>query len=422
MPSTFTNNGGIELPADGEKDGVWGDVVNLNMQIVDRLTNGVGAISLTGTTHTLTTANGVLSDGQYALVVFGGAPSGTNTVTISPNDAEKIYFVRNTTAQSVVMTQGSGGDVTIPTGTGAIIYANGAGTGAAVADLTATFIPDLTNAGVTASTAELNLLDGVTASTAELNYVDGVTSAIQTQLDAAQTAIGTKQATITGAATTIASDDLAVSRALVSDGSGKVAASDVTSAELDVLDGLTASTAELNLLDGVTATTAEINYLGGVTSAIQTQLDAKAPDNELTQVEVEDDTSTVFGQVSGERLNQSIEANLNVTGGAPMYACRAWVNFNGTGTVAIRASGNVSSITDNGTGDYTVNFTTAMPDADYAVVGLGSNNAADITFRSINLGPTANVLAGSCRILGRATNFSASVAEDLPVISVSIFR
>lgn len=59
-----------------------------------------------------------------------------------------------------------------------------------------------------------------------------------------------------------------------------------------------------------------------------------------------------------------------VSGTAPIYACRAWVNFNGTGTVAISASGNVSSITDNGTGDYTVNFTTAMPDANYAVVGL----------------------------------------------------
>jgi hypothetical protein len=59
------------------------------------------------------------------------------------------------------------------------------------------------------------------------------------------------------------------------------------------------------------------------------------------------------------------------SGSAPSYTCRAWVNFNGTGTVAIRASGNVSSITDNGTGLYTVNFTTAMPDANYAVVGLG---------------------------------------------------
>ncbi len=54
-----------------------------------------------------------------------------------------------------------------------------------------------------------------------------------------------------------------------------------------------------------------------------------------------------------------------VSGTAPLYFARAWVNFNGTGVVAIRASGNVSSITDNGTGDYTVNFTTVMPDADY---------------------------------------------------------
>lgn len=60
-----------------------------------------------------------------------------------------------------------------------------------------------------------------------------------------------------------------------------------------------------------------------------------------------------------------------VSGTAPIYPCRAWVNFNGTGTVAIRASGNVSSITDNGTGDYTINFTTAMPNANYAV-SLGS--------------------------------------------------
>lgn len=60
---------------------------------------------------------------------------------------------------------------------------------------------------------------------------------------------------------------------------------------------------------------------------------------------------------------------LNASGAAPIYACRAWVNFNGTGTVAIRASGNASSITDNGVGDYTVNFTTAMPDVSYGMSG-----------------------------------------------------
>lgn len=106
--------------------------------------------------------------------------------------------------------------------------------------------------GLTASTAELNIMDGVTATTAELNYVDGVTSAIQTQ-------INSKQATITGAATTIDDTDLTASRVVVSNASGKIAASAVTSSELGVLDGITASTAELNKMDGVTVNTATIN-------------------------------------------------------------------------------------------------------------------------------------------------------------------
>lgn len=64
-----------------------------------------------------------------------------------------------------------------------------------------------------------------------------------------------------------------------------------------------------------------------------------------------------------------LSANSGYGSVAPIYGVRAWVNFNGTGTVAIRGSGNVSSITDNGTGDYTINFTTAMPDINYAMNG-----------------------------------------------------
>jgi len=73
-------------------------------------------------------------------------------------------------------------------------------------------------------------------------------------------------------------------------------------------------------------------------------------------------TVTGTGSYSG-----NLSFNSGYGSAAVAYGCRAWVNFNGTGVVAIRASGNVSSITDNGTGDYTVNFTTAMPDANYAV-------------------------------------------------------
>lgn len=90
-----------------------------------------------------------------------------------------------------------------------------------------------------------------------------------------------------------------------------------------------------------------------------------------------DATGTV--QVSGNPISGttgSFSGNVTLgssvlatpSGSAPSYLCRAWVNFDGTGTVAIRASGNVTSITDNGVGKYTVNFTTAMPDTNYAAV------------------------------------------------------
>lgn len=137
MASTYTVNTGIELIANGEQSGTWGDTTNTNLEIIDRLTNGVGAITLSGTTHTLTTTDGALSDGQYKVLVFGGSPSGTNTVTISPNDQDKVYYVVNNSGESVILTQGSGTTVTVADGAKDIVYADGGGAGANVASLTA---------------------------------------------------------------------------------------------------------------------------------------------------------------------------------------------------------------------------------------------------------------------------------------------
>jgi hypothetical protein len=101
--------------------------------------------------------------------------------------------------------------------------------------------------------------------------------------------------------------------------------------------------------------------------------------------------------------------------------CRAWVNFNGTGTVAIRASGNVSSITDNGTGDYTVNFTTAMPDANYAQLvtagRLGDRN--NIFTLGIQATYAGNKTTTFCRII---TQSSTVVLTDMDMIDCAIFR
>ena len=95
----------------------------------------------------------------------------------------------------------------------------------------------------------------------------------------------------------------------------------------------------------------------------------------------------LFGQVV---INGS---DFVASGTAPLYACRAWVNFNGTGTVAIRASGNVSSITDNGVGDYTINFATAMQDANYAAVGtmMSGDGSSGVRFFGIGLKTTTSV-------------------------------
>ena len=138
MASTYTSNSGIQKPGSGEQAGAWGATVNSNFDIIDRVTGGVGAITLTGTTHTLTTTDGQLSDGHYKVLVLGGTPTGANTITISPNDQEKLYFVQNNSGQQAIFTQGSGGNATVNNGDTAIIYADGAGAGAQVSDFTST--------------------------------------------------------------------------------------------------------------------------------------------------------------------------------------------------------------------------------------------------------------------------------------------
>jgi hypothetical protein len=150
MASTYTANSGIEKPGSGEQSGTWGDTTNTNFDIIDRALNGVGAITLSGTTHTLTTSDGSLSDGQFKVLVLGGSPSGTNTITITPNDQDKMYLVKNGSGQTATFTQGSGGNVSILNGDFAWIFADGAGSGAAVTLMTAN-TDQITNGAVTSA-------------------------------------------------------------------------------------------------------------------------------------------------------------------------------------------------------------------------------------------------------------------------------
>jgi hypothetical protein len=294
MPSTYTDNGGIELPASGEQSATWGNTVNDNMSIIDRLTNGVGAITLSGTTHTLSISDGALSDGQYKTLVLGGSPSGTNTVTVSPNNGQHIYIVKNGTGQTATFTQGSGANVSVLANTTKIIYCDGAGSGAAVVDITGSLDLGALIVGgvtVTSTSAELNKLDGFTGDVNDLNYA--------------------KDLRATG----------------------------VTTSEFDVLDGITATTAELNLMDGVTATTQELNFVDGVTSNVQTQLNAKAPSSNPTL------TTPTLGSA------------ITITGGTQSWTVTAagtnlTFAYNGTNVIRVDSSGNLTAL-----GDLTTNGT-----------------------------------------------------------------
>jgi hypothetical protein len=133
----------------------------------------------------------------------------------------------------------------------------------------------------------------------------------------------------------------------------------------------------------------------------------------------------------------TMPGNLTLTGGvvgdlkfdsgygsiATAYGCRAWVNFNGTGTVAIRASGNVSSITDNGTGNYQVNMATAMPDANYAFFVNGIQNASGSFYNAPlqQRGSTRTVSSLNIENL-LITGAASAAAYDISDVTVAIFR
>ncbi|CAL62411.1 Hypothetical protein HEAR2278 [Herminiimonas arsenicoxydans] len=103
---------------------------------------------------------------------------------------------------------------------------------------------------------------------------------------------------------------------------------------------------------------------------------AKAASTAFVAANFSSAAENAAGTVEGKSVDPlGIREAFNAAGTAPVYACRAWVNFNGTGTVAIRGSGNVSSITDTGVGDYVVNFMAAMPDANYSATGMASTDS-----------------------------------------------
>jgi hypothetical protein len=147
MPSTYTTNNGIELIATGEKSGTWGTTTNTNLELLDTSLDGQVTITLTsagtsGSPNTLPISNGSASNGRNRLVIFndGSDLGGTVYVQLTPNDAEKIIYVRNSLSgsRSILLFQGTynaSNDYEVPAGTTAVVFFDGAGSGAVAANV-----------------------------------------------------------------------------------------------------------------------------------------------------------------------------------------------------------------------------------------------------------------------------------------------
>jgi hypothetical protein len=173
------------------------------------------------------------------------------------------------------------------------------------------------------------------------------------------------------------------------------------------------------ILGRSTAGTGDVEALTG---AQATALLSAASETVSGRVELADAAEAAAGTDATRALSPArLRDAVNATGTAPIYACRAWVNFDGTGTVAIRGSGNVSSITDNGVGDYTVNFTTAMPDVNYSPSGSSSYSGGPSIVETNTAGNVATSGTTSAqRFVCR--NSISNALHDPSFVSVFVFR
>ena len=314
MASTYVNDLRLNEMATGDASGTWGTTTNTNLELIgEALGYGTEGITTNADTHTSTIADGATDPVRAMFVKYTGTLDSACTITIAPNTINRMQFIENGTSgsQNIIISQGSGANITIPAGDTKAVYLDGAGSGAAVVDAFASLNvvdlkvqDDLTVTDDLIVNGDIDLEGAIDVNgTANLDVVD-----IDGAVDMASTLTVAGVVDVTD--TTDSSDASGDTGALRTEGGASIAKKLYVGTDLDVdgttnldvvdIDGAVAMATTLTLagnadfngdldVDGttetdalsingttITATAAELNYTDGVTSAIQTQLDTKA--------------------------------------------------------------------------------------------------------------------------------------------------
>jgi hypothetical protein len=392
MASTYSDLK-FELIGTGEQSGTWGTTTNTNIgtAIQEAITGSADVTFASGNvTLTLTNSNATQTARNLRLNLTG--TSGGAQDLIVPT-IEKFYLVNNGCADAITVKNSTGTGVAVPAGKAMLVFNNGTNVVEGITYITAlqtstatigtlTLTNDLAIAqgGTGASTADsaLTNLGGTTVGKAVFKAATATAAqqAMDTEVgvdvqayDADLTALGGLAKTdgnfIVGNGSTWVAESGATARTSL--GLGSIATQ--ASSNVTITGGSITGITDLTVADGGTGAssiTANSVILGNGTSALSGNLVAPSTSGNVL---------TSNGTTWTSAAVPAPAALSTASGSAPSYSARAWVNFIGTGTVTIRDSGNVSSVSDNGTGNYVVNFTTAMANANYSAPSSAGGNA-----------------------------------------------
>jgi len=166
MASSYVNDLRLNELATGDASGTWGDTTNTNLELIaEAFSYGTEGITTNADTHTTTIADGATDPGRSMYLEYTGTLDSTCTITIAPNTVSKLWIIENGTSgsQSIIIKQGSGATVTIPSGKTKVIYADGAGSGGKMVDAFASLT--LQTSGIIETSASIQ--------TALIEFTDG---------------------------------------------------------------------------------------------------------------------------------------------------------------------------------------------------------------------------------------------------------